>query len=148
MCPAELGWSWKGGLQVKLTPKHPWTVVVKTGLSAVHKGEISWSFWFMGPRGQTTSLQLDQLKTGMEEDTAWWNSQALCSATALWQQGLHIKPHLGQLNWTVQNLLCSNHSRQQSSLAGPETGSYPAQLVRESAAHPRADYSHRAEWGW
>lgn len=99
-----------------------------------------------GPGGQTPSLQLDQLKIGVEENPVWWNSQAPCSAAALWQQGLHIRSY--PACWTLQSLLCSNHSRQQNSLAGSETSSCPAQLVRESAAHPHAGCSHRAEGAW
>lgn len=134
----------------RVSPKHPsepWTRVGKTDwFISCAQGRDLLEPLAHGPRGQTPSLQLDHLKTGVEESPVWWNSQAPCSAAALWQQGLHIRSH--PTCWTLQNLLCSNHSRQQKSLAGPETWSYPAQLVRESAAHPRAGCSHRAEGGW
>lgn len=53
LCSAELGCSWTEGLQAECLQNILLSLGLgwwkQTGLSAVHKGEISWSLWFMGP---------------------------------------------------------------------------------------------------
>lgn len=116
----------KGGFAGRASPKHPsepWTLVVRTD-------------WFISCAQGRDLLEI--LIRGSQRR----NSFPTAGSVENWHGGEHrlveqpgtlpcctLTPRTShQLNGTLPDLLCSNHSRQKNSLAGPGTSSCPAQF--------------------